>query len=187
MEKINSVYVVENKIGGGMKKADLSQAEIKSLHGEVVTYDLGKPTTYEIFENWPEDVRREYLKKLYWSHGGSYKEIAEMLGTTFQHVAHLFNEYSLPRRNAHAHKSPELKKAWKAFLMGKTLVKDTLPVETAQKLVEMVKEEKPVLLPLEEEKTVTADKEGDATQALLFAITQLVHHNGAHVEIKITL
>ena len=189
MDKINAVYAVENTIGGGMKNIDLTAAEVREKHGEVVTYDLGKPQPYEVFSSWPEDVQREYLKKLYWTHGASYKEIADMLGTNFNRVCDLFNDYSLPRRPPHARRTAEQTTAWKAFLMGKTLVKDTLPEETAQKLKELVKEEKPVLMPLKEENKdmISEDKGGSASQALLYAIEQLVHHSGAHVEIKISI
>ena len=189
MDKINVVYAVENTIGGGMKNREMTAAEVREKHGEIVTYDLGKPQPYEIFSTWPEDVQREYLKKLYWTHGAGYKGISDMLGINFRRVADLFNDFSLPRRPPHTRNTPEQKAAWKAFLMGKTLVKDTLPEETALKLAEMVKEEKPVLVPLKEENkdTISEDKGGSAAQALLYAIEQLVHHSGAHVEIKISI
>lgn len=189
MNKINAVYAVENTIGGGMKNIDLTEAEVREKHGEIVTYDLGKPQPYEIFSTWPDDVQREYLKKLYWTHGASYKDIGNMLGIRFNRVADLFNDFSLPRRPPHTRNTPEQKAAWKAFLMGKTLVKDTLPEETAQKLAEMVKEETPVLIPApkDEKQKVNANNETDAAQALLYAIQTLVHHGGAHVEIKILI
>lgn len=189
MEKINSVYAVENKIGGGMKNIEMTAAEVREKHGEVITYDLGKPQPYEVFSTWPEDVQREYLKKIYWTHGAGYKDIADMLGITFQRVAALFDDYSLPRRPPHTRNTPEQKAAWKAFLMGKTLVKDTLSEETAKKLKEMV--EQPViaekLVPAKEDKPEELHANSDAAQALLYAIDQLVHHKGAHVKIEITL
>lgn len=184
MEKINSVYAVENKIGGGMKNREMTAAEVREKHGTVTTYDLGKPQPYEIFETWPEDVRREYLKKLYWTHGASYGNIADMLGVTFQRVADMFNKFTLPRRPAHAHQSESDKAKWKAFLNGKTLVKDTIPEETAKKLKEMV--EQPVV-PVKEDKPEELHANSDAAQVLLYAIEQLVHHNGAHVKIEITI
>lgn len=189
MDKINAVYAVENTIGGGMKNCEMTAAEVREKHGEVITYDLGKPQPYEVFSTWPEDIQREYLKKIYWTHGAGYKDIADMLGIPFQRVAALFNDYSLPRRPPHTRKTPEQKAAWKAFLMGKTLVKDTLSEETAQKLKELVKEEPLVLVPLKEENkdTISENKSGSAAQALLFAIEQLVHHSGAHVKIEITI
>lgn len=137
MEKINSVYVVENKIGGGMKNIEKSKNEINTLHGEVSVFELNKPQPYEVFSSWPEDIQKEYLKKLYWTHGASYGNIADMLGVTFQRVADMFNKFTLPRRPAHAHQSESDKAKWKAFLNGKTLVKDMIPEETKQQLEKM--------------------------------------------------
>lgn len=189
MEKINSVYAVENKIGGGMKNIERSKKEVNALHGEVSVFELNKPQPYEVFSSWPDDIQKEYLKKLYWTHGASYGNIADMLGVTFQRVADMFNKFTLPRRPAHTHQSESDKAKWKAFLNGKTLVKDTIPDETAKKLKEMV--EQPViaetLVPVKEDKPEELHANSDAAQVLLYAIEQLVHHKGAHVKIEITI
>lgn len=134
MEKINGVYAINNAIQNGGRPAELTRKQIEEKHGEVVSYELGKPHPWEVVSTWPKDIQREYFKKLYWTYCGSLKEIGDILGLTFQRVASLFDEFSLPKRPAHAHKTPEEKKTWSAFLRGGTLVKDLIPKETADAL-----------------------------------------------------
>lgn len=134
--KINGVYCVSNAIGGGMKNAERTKKERDALCGECVSYDLGKPQPWEIVSTWPEDIRREYLKKLYWDYGGSWREISDLLGTTYDRIQDLFNEYSIPRR-PRGPKSAADKANWSAFLSGKRKVKDIIPQETVEQLKDL--------------------------------------------------
>lgn len=151
--KINGVYCVSNAIGGGMKNAERTKKECDALCGECVSYDLGKPQPWEIVSTWPEDIRREYLKKLYWDYGGSWREIADLLGTTYDRIHDLFNEYSIPRR-PRGPKSAADKANWSAFLSGKRKVKDIIPKETVEQLKTLV-DELAVEDPREETKATT--------------------------------
>ena len=133
-EKIGGAYCVSNAMGGGMKNRELSAAEVREKHGEVVTYDLGKPQPYEVFSTGPEDIQRDYLKTCYWTHGAGLTDIQNMLGVTSNKVYALFQEYAIPRRKSGAARSAEDRAKWDAFLRGVRRIKDVIPKETADAL-----------------------------------------------------
>lgn len=139
MEKINSVYVVENKIGGGMKNIEKSKKEVNTLHGEVSVYELNKPQSYEVFSSWPEDIQKEYLKKLYWTHGGTLKKIGGLFGFSHMWTKDKFDSLGIPTMShAEANRAVlDRVKKWDAFLRGGTCIKDMIPEETKQQLEKM--------------------------------------------------
>lgn len=139
MEKINSVYVVENKIGGGMKNIEKSKKEVNTLHGEVSVYELNKPQPYEVFSSWPEDIQKEYLKKLYWTHGASYGKIGLLFGFSDMWARSWFKKMGIPTRGkgGSVHDRNERAKKWDAFLRGGTCIKDMIPEGTKRQLEEM--------------------------------------------------
>lgn len=54
-----------NNRGGGvrMPSDSLSRKERASLHGECVTYNIGKPMTWEEYNALPEDIQAMYRKR----------------------------------------------------------------------------------------------------------------------------
>lgn len=139
MEKINSVYAVENKIGGGMKNIEKSKKEVNALHGEVSVYELNKPQPYEVFSSWPEDIQKEYLKKLYWTHGASFDKIGHLFGFSNVGVRKWFVKMGIPTRGTGGsiRDKEENAKKWDAFLRGGTCIKDMIPEGTKQQLEKM--------------------------------------------------
>ena len=146
MEKVNGVYVANSAIvGGGMKNVEKSPHEAKKLNSEIRKYDIStfyKPTSYEIFSTWPDDIKRNYLYNCYWKHHGNTTEIADMLGISFRWVSHLMKELDIPlRKKGGRGKTEEERNAWARFLLGGTKLKDILPEEVREKLA--VVSEKP--------------------------------------------
>lgn len=141
MEKINSVYAVENKIGGGMKNIEKSKKEVNAMHGEVSVFELNKPQPYEVFSSWPEDIQKEYLKKLYWTHGASFEKIGNLFGFSNVRVRGWFIKMGIPTRGKgeSIRDKDENAKKWDAFLHGGTLIKDMIPEGTKQQLEEMAR------------------------------------------------
>ena len=139
MEKINSVYAVENKIGGGMKNIERSKKEVNALHGEVSVFELNKPQPYEVFNSWPEDIQKEYLKKLYWTHGASFEKIGHLFGFSNVWVRNWFIKMGIPTRGTGVSNrdKDENAKKWDAFLRGGTCIKDMIPEGTKQQLEKM--------------------------------------------------
>lgn len=63
MEKINGIYAVDNITKSGLRQ-DYTAKEAKRKNGPCITYDVStfdKPTPYEIFTTWPDDIKRDYL------------------------------------------------------------------------------------------------------------------------------
>lgn len=141
MKKINSVYAVENKIGGGMKNIEKSKKEVNALHGEVSVYELNKPQPYEVFSSWPEDIQKENLKKLYWTHGASFAKIGLLFGFSDMWARNWFKKWAIPTRGSggSVHDRNEQAKKWDAFLRGGTCIKDMIPEGTKQQLEEMAR------------------------------------------------
>jgi len=186
MEKINAVYSVSNKLSGGLRPPERKPSEIRNLHEEVKTYNMTKPVPYEEFSSWPEDIQKEYLNKLYWTYGGTFRSIADMLGCPATKVHNLFDDMSIPRmtkRDTMANIMAK-KAKWNSFLQGKTLVKDTIPEEAKEKLENLVKELPVEVIKKEEVKEEAITK--TPAQALAEVIA-LLSGTGAEITLKITL
>lgn len=134
-EKVNAVYCVANALNGGLR-TERSKREIKQLTGNVQTYSLNKPMTYEMFETLPEDLQREYLGKLYWDYQGTAQRIADMLGVTYRKANALLFDNRV-RKRPRGEKTN--RKVWEAFLRGHALVKDLIPEESVKQLTELAK------------------------------------------------
>lgn len=134
-EKVNAVYCVANAINGGLR-TERTKREIKQLTGDVQTYSLNKPMTYEMFETLPEDLQREYLGKLYWDYQGTGERIADMLGVTVWKAYDLLDKNRIGKRPQGEKTN---RKVWEAFLHGHALVKDLIPEESVKQLTELAK------------------------------------------------
>ena len=58
------------------------------MNGEVVSYQLGKPTDWATLKSWPEEIQKVYLTGLRKTYGVGGKEIGEMLGVAKVTVCH---------------------------------------------------------------------------------------------------
>lgn len=214
MEKVNGVYVANTAIvGGGMKGVEKTPHEAKKLNSEIRRYDIStfyKPTTYEIFSTWPDDIKRNYLYNCYWKHHGSTTEIADMLGVTHKTVRSNLQELDIPMRKRGEKRSDEDKNAWARFLLRGTKLGDLLPedlkekiavvsapVETPSDPVEEIcepevseSEEETVQEPsevVEETRTETYHVDLDDRFATLAALLTQLKGSGTEVNIKIVI
>ena len=196
MEKVNGVYVTNAAIvGGGMKNVETSPHEAKKLNSEIVKYDIStfyKPTTYERFSTWPDDIKRNYLYNCYWKHRGSTVEIAEMLGVTYAHICHLLKNHDIPTRRRGYKKSEDDKNAWARFLLGGTKLEDVLPKEVKEKLAGASEEQanKPTTEKPAESLTTPEGTNGENSDSKIEMLTSLLAHlsgSGAEVNIRIVI
>lgn len=137
--KINGVYSVSN-VQKGMKNIERTRKEINSMNSQVTTYELNKPQPYEAYETWPDDIKKDYLKRLCWTHCGSQAWIADMLGVPQTKVSKEMRRLGVPTRNRGGDTYGDFEKRraeWESFLRGGTLVKDMIPEETKRRLEEM--------------------------------------------------
>lgn len=194
MEKINGVYAVENKLGGknGVRfpTDNLSAKEKRALNGKCVTYDIStfnKPTTWETLRSWPDDIQRDYLKKCYWTHGGTTHDIAEMLGTYQVQLHRTMVELGVPMRKKGGKGCAERHAAWKAFLTGGQTLKDAIPEETKKQMLDMVTEREPVKEPPKE--VIVEKKEPPAGNSVLAlaALLEQFKGTGARVTLELVL
>lgn len=146
MNKTGGVYQVDNvlKGAGGVRfpSDSLSAKEKRALNGVCITYDMStfdKPTTWEILQSWPKDIQRDYLKKCYWTHDGTTDRIAEMLGCCKRSVYLAMKDLCVPLRQRGYRADKE---KWQAFLKSAVTatISDTIPEETAKKMMDMVAE-----------------------------------------------
>lgn len=66
----------------------LTKKEREAMNGEVVSYQLGKPTDWATLKSWPEEIQKVYLTGLRKTYGVGGKEIGEMLGVAKVTVCH---------------------------------------------------------------------------------------------------
>ena len=138
-QKINGVYCVSNVLGGGMKNVSRTRAESQSMNGEVSVFELNKPQPYEVFSSWPDDIQKEYLKKLYWTHGGTLKKIGGLFGFSHMWAKDKFDSLGIPTmsQNEANRDGRDRAKKWDAFIRGKTLLKDMVSADTFKALAEL--------------------------------------------------
>lgn len=62
----------------------LTAKERLKMNGELKTFNLTKPTTWESFKQWPVELKCEYIRGLESKYEVSGIQIAEMLGVHYQ-------------------------------------------------------------------------------------------------------
>lgn len=60
---------------------NMTAKEIRAMSGECVTYNLNKPMNWDTFKRMPEDLQKEYIRRLRARFGVNNRAIADMLGT----------------------------------------------------------------------------------------------------------
>lgn len=92
----------------------LTKKERESMNGEVVSYQLGKPTDWATLKSWPEDIQKTYLSGLRKTYGVGAKELGEMLGVAKVTVCHYEKKLGV---SAPVGKKTDLRqKEWNKFL-----------------------------------------------------------------------
>ena len=185
MEKINGVYAINNAIQNGGRPAELTRKQIEEKHGEVATYNLNKPMPYEIYSSMPEDLQKEYLTKLYWTHGGTHEKIGKLFGFSGSLVRLWFVDKKIPTlsKGEAGRLKYERAKKWAAFLHGGTLVKELIPEETKRQLEDMTSD---TCKNAPSEVREKVPLEDNPALAIATAISQL-RGTGARISIEIVL
>lgn len=82
-----SASAKHKKNGSKSKKCSLpsdglTQAQWKKRNGAVMEYKLNEPISYEMFKNYPKDLRKKYIEILRDEHGASAASVREMFGVS---------------------------------------------------------------------------------------------------------
>ena len=91
----------------------MKAAEIKKLNGNVVTYRLGKPMTWETFTAMPTDLQKEYIKKLINRYSITNTRLAGMFGVDKETLEYKLQELKV--HNATRRMTTEQITAWRKF------------------------------------------------------------------------
>lgn len=195
MNKCGAVYQVDNKLSGPgpgvrMPSDSMSRKERAALNGDCMTYRTGVPVAYEEFSAWPEDVQKEYLKKIYWTFGGTKRSIGNMLGVSDITVVRIMDRLGIPRRKAGEH--PQ-KGQFKAWLRGenKTTLKEIVPEGTRAELKAIAEPKpEPKLEPKPEPKPEPPKAEEKKTGNTILALAALLDNlkgSGTKIHIELVL
>ena len=89
-----------NGKSGGMKTAAdyMTQKELRALDGEVKTYRLGSPMSWEEFSTMPDDLKNMYIKKLRKNFNVPDEVLAMVMGVDFQKFADCLKSIKLSPR-----------------------------------------------------------------------------------------
>lgn len=188
MNKCNAVYQVDNKLSGRgagvrMPSDSMSRKERLEMNGDCMTYRTGVPVTYEEFSTWPEDVQKEYLKKIYWTFGGNKRSIGNMLGISDITVVRIMERLGVPRRKAGEHPPKGQFEAW--LLNGrKTALKELIPEKQMAELKAIAEPPKPE--PKPEPPKPEEPKTGNTILALA-ALLDNLKGSGTKIHIELVL
>lgn len=193
MNKSGGVYQVDNKISGRgagvrMPSDSMSRKERDALNGDCMTYRTGVPVAYEEFSAWPEDVQKEYMKKIYWTHGGTARSIGNMLGVSDFTVCQILKKLGVPARKPGEHPQRGQFEAW--LLNGrKTTLKELIPEGTRAELKAIAEPPKPEPKP-EPPKPEPPKPEEPKTGNTILALAALLDNlkgSGTKIHIELVL
>ena len=121
-EKKKIATGARHKKGGAHSKTchltsdNLTKAQLKSLHGEVKTYQLGKPMDWATFRAMPEDLQKQYIERLIEKYNVTNARLAVMLGTNGPSLSQRLLRIGIRRRKGPAsYMTPEQVAAWEQF------------------------------------------------------------------------
>lgn len=192
MNKAGAVYQVDNKISGRgagvrMPSDGMSRKERLEMNGDCMTYRTGVPVTYEEFSAWPEDVQKEYMKKIYWTHGGTARSIGNMFGVSDFTVCQILKKLGVPARKPGEHPQRGQFEAW--LLNGrKTTLKEIIPEKQMAELKAIAEppkqEHKPEQKP---EPPKAEEKKTGNTILALAALLDNLKGSGTKIHIELEL
>lgn len=110
-----------------------SDKEINEMHGEVKTYDLSKPISYNEFKEMPADLRGEYFKALFEKHGATSTRIMAWWKISSKTVTFLRRQYKVPStagKGRDKNRETESTKAWMEFMGGEEKTESETYIKT---------------------------------------------------------
>lgn len=100
---------------------NLTKTQLKSLHGEVKTYHLGKPMDWATFRAMPQDLQKQYIERLIEKYQVTTTRLADMLGTRDGNLSWNLLRLGIRRQKGPASRmTPEQVAAWEQFLAQTT-------------------------------------------------------------------
>ena len=121
-EKKKIATGAKHKKGGAHSKTchlasdNLTKAQLKSLHGEVKTYHLGKPMDWATFLAMPEDLQKQYIDRLIEKYHITNARLADMLGISGPSLSQRLLRIGIRRRKGpDSFMTPEQVAAWEHF------------------------------------------------------------------------
>lgn len=122
------------KRGSKSKKCSLpsdgmSQKQWKERNGEIVSYNLNKPMSWEQFKALPNDVKLQYVNKLQIEYNASLSAISKMLGMTASTVYRHFKDCGIIYGDSSCRPkfSKAQKEEWERFCNSETEQESTPP------------------------------------------------------------
>lgn len=96
----------------------MTQVEKRKLNGEVNTYRLDKPMSWEEFKEMPDDLQAEYLRRLISAYGVNAKVLGEMFGKNNQTIINRQKKLGIPSAHRGTRMSARQEGLWQIFLEG---------------------------------------------------------------------
>ena len=98
----------------------LSPKQLKSLHGSVQTYQLGKPMDWATYLDMPKDLQQMYIKRLIEKYNVTNTRLAAMFGISGPRLSQKLTRLGIyRRRDAGRLMTPEQVAAWELFTAQK--------------------------------------------------------------------
>lgn len=98
-----------------------SDKEINEMHGDVKSYDLSKPMSYNDFKEMPADLQGEYFRALFEKHGATSTRVMKWWKIGSKTVTFLRRQYKVPTtggKGRDKNKEAESIMAWIEFMKG---------------------------------------------------------------------
>jgi hypothetical protein len=183
-EKKRTARGYHNKVrqGGRIKLPSdyLTRKEKEMLNGEVSSYRMNAPITWDEFKSMPSDIRAEYLNGLIERYSAPCGWIAEMMGTSQKTLRIYAYEAGVGFKQQSGRAIKKLRPAWDAFLNGETIEETT--TETSNETSEETSgETKAEIEPPKPKLEVKAEAHNIA------ALLQMLVGTGAKLTIEIQL
>ena len=169
----------------------MTRKEIIAMSGEVQTYTLNEAHLWTEIENWPDEIRAQYFKKLFIEMNATGYEIADMLECSFKKVRGQLTKFNLTKGRGNW-QTAEQKENWQRFITGLPMKyhekpqnatsevdkgNDTTKEEVREKATQIASDEKPT------EKVTFEPSNTDNIAALIAALKG----TGAKLTIEVTL
>ena len=128
------------KRGGGryvrLPSDHLSKKEKEKMNGEVTSYNMNAPVSWEAFKRWPQDLACEYIRRLEEAYNARTEDIAGMMGIGMWSLQQYRKKIGFPARVG-GKRRPLDKDGWAKFIGANEFAPETL-VESSPEVAEKV-------------------------------------------------
>ena len=107
-----------------------SKKELQAMNGELKIYDLSKAMLWAEFKQMPDDLKKEYLVKLY-EHGGTHGIMGDMFGVAPDTVQNMARKLGFPKQQG---RLPDREK-WSQWLSGSSVTEEETPEQITDQIL----------------------------------------------------